>query len=205
MPTSQDDYYSYAPRVTLDRPLALIGFLGAETSKVGHILNAHLGVPVFDVPRQLEHAVGMSSSQLWVERGEPSLRLEESKQIQLALEQTPPPVIVLGEGSLIEPMNRRTVASRCSLVYIRRPLEEAMARVRKQTERTPSSIPQFAIFTPETDDQWREALHGLWLQHKDSYENASHIVDADTLPAPHVAHQVAEIMGWAELMPDRKP
>ena len=113
-----DPYYSYEPLVTLQRPLALCGAVGAPVAPVASMVSQLTGLPYVELDRWLEHEAGQTVSALALEEGERGLRRRERKLVRRALEQRPCPVIALGEGALLSRWVRGAVRRRADLVYL---------------------------------------------------------------------------------------
>ncbi len=176
----------------LERPVALIGFMGAGTAVTAHTLCGSLGLGFVDVDRNIEHSVGMSCARLQLEQGEHARRTEEARQLQTLVHQQPPALIVLGNGALLTGLNRALVVDACDLVYLQRPLEVCFARLRQELARAPGSYPEFVAALPQTAND----LEAFFEQRRPGYEAAPHRIEAGDASAADVAKQVADHFGW---------
>lgn len=186
------DYYDPAPLVTLARPVALVGFLGAGTSITGHTLCASLGLGFSDLDRLVEHAAGMSCARLQLEHGENARRTEEARQLQAMVHRKPPGILVLGNGALLRGLNRALVLDTCELVYLARPLEVCFSRLLEERARAPERYPEFIAAAPTSPAD----LEPLFEARRTAYETAPHRIDAGDAHAADVAKRVADHFGW---------
>lgn len=169
------DYYDIHPQHTLERPLALTGFMGAGVSRVGTALATRTGLPAIDLMRWVEHKAGCSISELVLMSGEPALRALEDELLPKALAERPAGVLMLGDATLVRAENRKAVLEGGTLVYLRAQLDVLRDGIARDLEVFPGSIPAFMIEGPSS------AAELLPLFHKRSvgYECADVIIDID--------------------------
>jgi shikimate kinase/3-dehydroquinate synthase len=84
----------------LDRHLALVGFMGAGKSTLGHEVAVRLGRRFLDLDRELEVSTGLTIPELFEERGEAGFRILEAEQTLDALRNARPAVLALGGGAV---------------------------------------------------------------------------------------------------------
>jgi len=96
-------------RLKIDRPIALVGMMGAGKTTVGRRLAAALDLPFFDADAEIEAAAGMSVSELFARHGEESFRRGEAQVIERLLAGEPI-VLATGGGALTTPATRKLVA-----------------------------------------------------------------------------------------------
>ncbi|MEM8963055.1 MAG: shikimate kinase [Acidobacteriota bacterium] len=113
-----DGYYDYHPRVFLDRPLALVGMVTDAVRAVAHQLAALNGLPYLDLDRKIEHYAGTTVWELIQNDGEQRYRAMERELLPLSLRDRPAGVLVLGDGTLLDPANRRLLGDASHLVYL---------------------------------------------------------------------------------------
>lgn len=111
-------YYDYEPLLDLDRPLALAGYLSAETRVIGYRLAALTGLPSVDLDRTIEHFTGMSVWNLIWTEGEERYRELERRYLRSALDAKPAGILTLGDGALIDDDNRELVLAKSHLVTL---------------------------------------------------------------------------------------
>ena len=73
------NYYEHEPLVLLQRPIALIGFLGVDQHGLGRDLAALSGLTLIEVDRWIEHEAGQSLVSLVQTQGIEALRQLEDR------------------------------------------------------------------------------------------------------------------------------
>jgi shikimate kinase len=132
--SAADDYYGYAPLVTLDRPLALCGLPGSEPGATARVVSMFTGVPLVRVDDQVSHLAGRAYDLLVLQDGvDAALDLEE-QVLDKALAKRTCPVIGLSVYSLQRPSARRRLLETCEVRYLCMPLSESVDRVAKASE-----------------------------------------------------------------------
>jgi len=126
------DYYSYDSQLALDRHLALVGHLSEDTRRVATMVSALTGLPLRDVDRLVEHRAGMSLWELVARHGEDRYRSLERRELERALDDAPPGVLVLGDGVLIDVRNRQRIAEDCRLVVLHLDIANCYWRLRSR-------------------------------------------------------------------------
>jgi shikimate kinase len=183
-------YYDHHPTLSLREPLALIGFMGAGVQRIGHGLAARTGLPIHDIDRLIEQRAGMSRARLVIEQGDAARRAVEAERIGAALRATPPGIIVLGDGALIDPETRRAVGEQAHLVYVERPLPVLFAGILRERERAPGSIPEFVIAPPRSPDD----LLAYFEERAPGYASARTTLRARNLHGAHVVDTILEAL-----------
>lgn len=107
----------------------LIGPMGAGKSTVGRRLARRLGLEFVDCDRALEARTGVAIPRIFDIEGEAGFR---SREAALLEELTARPGIVLatGGGVVMDPENRRRLAERGLVVYLRASVDTQLARTR---------------------------------------------------------------------------
>lgn len=116
------------------RIVSLIGMPGGGKSTVGRLLAGRLGLPFADVDLAIQERAGMSVSELFTQRGEPSFRALESEVLE-ALIAAGPSVIATGGGTVLKPENRSLLKEHTLPVYLEASLPELWRRVRRNSRR----------------------------------------------------------------------
>lgn len=136
-----DDYYDFAPMLHLPRPIALGGLLSADARHLGHRLSAVTGLPFHDVDRVVEHRAGCSLWELVLRQGPDAYRALETKVLDVVLRDSPPGVIALGDGTLLNEGNRRRVLADARLIALSRDAASCYWRVRELVAAEPQGVP----------------------------------------------------------------
>lgn len=186
-----DGYYDYGPRVVLERPIALIGFMGCRVAATGYSVAAVTGLPYSEIDRLIEHRAGMSRSQLVLEQGRAALDALEAELIDRATAQRPPGLIVLGDGALLSPAAQQKLSQETTLVYIKRPLGILFQEVRGQLQRGQRSWPEFALAPPDGIEELRD----LFEARRPGYERAAITLDGFDHHPRKVADALIERLG----------
>ena len=92
----------------LDRPVALVGLMGAGKSSVGRRLAAVLGVPFRDSDDEVERAAGQTISDIFASLGEPAFREGERRVIARLLDD-PPHILATGGGAFVNEQTRQLI------------------------------------------------------------------------------------------------
>ena len=108
----------------IDRPVVMVGLMGAGKTSVGRALARRLGIPFVDSDKEIEIAAGCSVVDIFSMYGEEEFRRVEQRVIERLLD-TPPAlkVISTGEGAFITPAVREMVLERALSVWLRADLD----------------------------------------------------------------------------------
>jgi len=115
--------------IKLDKPIVMVGLMGAGKTSIGRALARNLGIPFVDSDKEIEKAAGCSVVDIFAMYGEKEFRRVEEKVIERLLS-TPPLVKVVstGEGAFITPAVRDMVLERALTVWLRADLELLVKR-----------------------------------------------------------------------------
>jgi shikimate kinase len=114
--------------VELDRPIALVGIMGAGKSAVARVLGERMGTLVADLDAMIEAEEGASVAELFERAGEPWFRRRESELLERALS-AGARVIACGGGVVLDPARRELLRRRCFVVWLEVSPAEAARRV----------------------------------------------------------------------------
>jgi shikimate kinase len=119
----------YETEEFIDRPVVLVGLMGAGKTSVGRALSRRLGIPFVDSDKEIEAAAGCSVVDIFSMYGEEEFRRVEQRVIERILD-TPPAlkVISTGEGAFITPAVREMVLDRALSVWLRADLDLLVRR-----------------------------------------------------------------------------
>lgn len=116
------------------RPIVLVGMMGAGKTAIGRRLSDRLGLPFIDADAEIEQAAGKSISEIFAEHGEEYFR-DGERRVMARLLADGPKVLATGGGAFINPETRARVRSSSISVWLRASLEVLQARVRKRNTR----------------------------------------------------------------------
>jgi shikimate kinase len=114
--------------------LVLVGMMGAGKSTVGKRLAARLGRPFADTDRVLEERLGVSIPTIFELEGEAGFRDREAAVLADLLERKGA-VLATGGGIVLREDNRRQLAERAWVIYLRASAEDLWVRTRRDTTR----------------------------------------------------------------------
>ena len=116
-------------KLDLDRPIVMVGLMGAGKTSVGRALARKLGVPFVDSDKEIEAAAGCSVVDIFAMYGEAEFRRVEQRIIARLME-TPPVVKVIstGEGAFITPAVREMVTGRALTIWLQAGLDLLVKR-----------------------------------------------------------------------------
>ena len=126
-----EDYEDY-----IDRPIVMVGLMGAGKTSVGRALARRLGIPFVDSDKEIEAAAGCSVVDIFSMYGEEEFRRVEQRVIERLLD-TPPAlkVISTGEGAFITPAVRQMVLDRALSIWLRADLDLLVKRTKSRDTR----------------------------------------------------------------------
>jgi shikimate kinase len=112
-----------------DRPVALIGMMGAGKTAVGRVLARRLGRPFVDADDELVAREGRSVAEQFATYGEAGFRDREAVVLAQVLDRRPPVVVATGGGAVARPANRQRLREAAVTVWLRAPVPELAERV----------------------------------------------------------------------------
>ena len=119
-----------------NRPIVLLGMMGAGKSSLGIRLAETLGVPFADADAEIEKAAQMSVAEIFETHGEAAFRDGERRVIKRLLGDGPQ-VLALGGGAFVNDETRALVKQQAVSVWLDVPLDELERRVKKKPGKRP--------------------------------------------------------------------
>jgi shikimate kinase len=159
------------PPLAVERPIVLVGLMGAGKSTVGRRLARRLGLPFIDSDEEIERACGRTVSEIFASYGEDSFRDGERRVIARLLDGVPR-VIATGGGAFADRQTRELILARCTAVWLDADVETLAERVSRRDSR-----PLLRGREP------RPVLEELSARRAPAYAEAHVHVRSD--PAPH--------------------
>lgn len=117
-----------------DRPIALVGMMGAGKTVVGRRLAARLGLGFIDSDHEIEACARASIAELFARHGEAYFRDREAKVVSRLVAEGRR-VIATGGGAFMHPATRVLLKECCITVWLKADAEVLMRRVRKRPSR----------------------------------------------------------------------
>lgn len=133
---------------TEDKPIALIGLMGAGKSAVARALGERLGTSVADLDAMIEALEGCTVAELFERAGEAWFREREARLFQEVL-RSRVQVIACGGGVVVDPALRSALHERCRVYWLEVTPAEAARRVRAQSADGSAVRPLLAGGEPE--------------------------------------------------------
>ncbi|MBQ8473948.1 MAG: shikimate kinase [Alphaproteobacteria bacterium] len=120
----------------LDRPIVMVGLMGAGKTSVGRALARRLGVAFVDSDKEIEAAAGCSVVDIFSMYGEAEFRRVEQKVIERLLDTTPQiKVLSTGEGAFITPAVRDVLLKNALTIWLKADLELLVKRTNSRDTR----------------------------------------------------------------------
>lgn len=121
---------------SLDKPIVMVGLMGAGKTSVGRALARKLNVPFVDSDKEIEQAAGCSVVDIFAMYGEEEFRRVEQRVIARLLESEPRvKVISTGEGAFITPMVRKMLRGNALTIWLKAELQLLVKRTNSRDTR----------------------------------------------------------------------
>ena len=131
--------------LTLDRPIALIGLMGAGKSAVARRLGERYAVSVADLDAMLAAEEGRTIAELFEHEGEPYFRRRERELLERTLH-AGARVLACGGGVVMDAASRALLRRACRVVW----LEVSAAAAARRVESSIATRPLLREGSPET-------------------------------------------------------
>lgn len=118
----------------LDRPIVLVGLMGAGKSTVGRRLARRLGLPFVDTDSAIEDATGRPWGELFERYGEADFRDGERRLVARIVDGEVR-VISTGGGVFVDPRTRELLNSRAITVWLDAPVDVLADRTARRNTR----------------------------------------------------------------------
>lgn len=118
----------------LDRPIVLVGLMGAGKSTVGKRLAKRLGLPFVDSDSAIEEAAGASAAEVFERYGEQDFRDGERRLVARLIEGDVR-VIATGGGAFVDPRTRDLLNERAITVWLDAPVDVLAERTSRRDTR----------------------------------------------------------------------
>jgi len=115
--------------IELDRPIVMVGLMGAGKTSIGRMLARKMDIPFVDSDKEIESAAGCSIVDIFSLYGEDEFRRVEMRILERLL--TSPPylkVISTGEGAFITPEIRKLVLDKALSIWLKADLDLLVKR-----------------------------------------------------------------------------
>lgn len=143
-----------------DRPVVLIGMMGAGKSTVGRRLALRLGLPFLDADTEIEHAAAMTIPEIFETHGEPHFRDGEARVIARLLDGGAK-VLATGGGAFMREETRDRIRHKAISLWLEADADVILRRVKRRADRpllkTPDPARTIARLISERYPLYREA------------------------------------------------
>ncbi len=177
-----------------NRPIVLVGLMGAGKSSVGRRLAEKLGLPFVDADQEIETAAGKPVSEIFADHGEDYFREGERKVIARLLGNGAQ-VLATGGGAYINEETRARIQQQGVSIWLKAPLQLLMKRVMKRQGR-----PLLQATDPEA------VMRELVEKRYPAYGLADVTVESRDVQHNHMVNDVIRALGqwngWGRLKND---
>lgn len=150
-----------------ERPIALVGMMGAGKSAVARVLGERLGASVADLDTMIEAVEGCSIAEMFERSGEAWFRRREGELLAQVLNQGVR-VVACGGGIVTDAERRRQLRERCAVVWLEVSPAEAARRLAAASADPARVRPLLAGADPEA------RLRELLEQREPHYAEVAH-------------------------------
>lgn len=165
-------------RNRLDKPLVLIGLMGAGKTKMGSLLARELNLPFVDADQEIESAAGCSVADIFETHGEPAFRDLERKILARLLSEELK-IIAPGGGAVMNDETAALVWEKSISIWLRADLDVLVERTSRNNRR-----PLLRNGNP------REILAGLMEKRHPVYQKAALTVETDSSEIDHTLQKL---------------
>jgi shikimate kinase len=165
-------------KIGANKPIVLVGMMGAGKTTIGFRLAKKLGVPFLDTDSMVSQMVGCSITDIFKYQSEEYFKEKEMEAINTALH-SGASVIATGGGSFLHDDVRELVLSKGVTIWLRAPLNILLERVQRKNTRP----------ILEQGDK-EEILKKLMNDRYQTYAHAHVTVDSDILTHYYVVSTI---------------
>jgi shikimate kinase len=121
-------------KITLTKPVVLVGLMGAGKTTIGRRLAQALAVPFIDSDQEIVEAAGCSISDIFALYGESIFR-DLEQRVLVRLIGASPSILATGGGAFINPMVRQAIKDHAISVWLKADLETLVERTSRRDTR----------------------------------------------------------------------
>lgn len=129
-----DLHKTAAIRSRLDRPIALIGMMGAGKTRLGKMLAEALNLPFVDSDEEIEKAAGLHIPEIFEKFGEPYFRGGERRVIKRLIEEGGQ-VISTGGGAILNADTAHELWTKTIAIWVKADLDVMLERTARNDKR----------------------------------------------------------------------
>lgn len=171
-----------ARAIRMDKPIVLVGLMGAGKSTVGKRLANALSLDFIDSDNEIAEAAGCSISEIFETYGESIFR-DLEKRVLIRLLSNGPSVIATGGGAFMNAEIREEIKARTLSIWLRADLDTLVERVSRRDTRP----------LLKTGDK-SEILDRLMKERYPVYQQADITIDSNAGPHDMVVSDILKIL-----------
>lgn len=170
------------PVPAIERPIALIGMMGAGKSAIGKLVAQALGLPFKDADKEIEVAAAATIPEIFERHGEAHFRDGERRVIARLIGEGPL-ILATGGGAYMDAETRAMLKEQAITIWLRAEFDVLWRRVSRRAHRP----------LLKTEDP-KGTLAGLIEARYPTYAEADVIVDSDDAPKGETAQRVIDAL-----------
>jgi shikimate kinase len=174
-----------SPLPPFDRPIVLVGLMGAGKTTVGKRLARRLDLPFVDADEEIERAADCSIGEIFDRFGEATFR-DGERRVIARLIAGGPKVLAAGGGAFLNDETRALILRRCIAVWLDAGIETLAERVGRRDTR-----PLLR------DKEPRAALGELAARRNPVYAEAHFRVSTEPVPHEEVVERIVAALASA--------
>lgn len=167
-------------RTRLDRPIVLVGMMGAGKTRLGKMLAEALDYRFVDSDEEIEQAAGLSISEIFEKYGESYFRDGERRVIKRLLDQDVQ-VIATGGGAILNPETAAEIWQQTVSIWVKADISTILERTYRNDKR-----PLLKTGNPE------EVLKKLAAIRDPIYQQAHITLDSSNVPGDDLLSQAID-------------
>lgn len=172
----------------LDRPIVLVGLMGAGKSTIGRRLARRLGLPFTDSDEEIAQAAGLSAGEVFEKFGEREFRDGERRVVARLIDEGPR-VIATGGGAFLDAGTRALLDKAAITVWLDAPVEVLAERTARRDTRPLLRDGDREEILQKLDRERRPAYAEAHLRIPSNAQAHAKVVDAIiTALEAHLAH-----------------
>ncbi len=117
-----------------NRPIVLVGMMGAGKTSLGKRLSARLNLPFQDADAEIELAAKMTVAEIFETHGEAYFR-DGERRVVLRMVRDGAKVLATGGGAFINPETRAKIVETSLCIWLKADIDVLMRRLRRRTDR----------------------------------------------------------------------
>ena len=121
-------------RRRLDRPVVLVGMMGAGKTRLGRLLSRALALEFVDSDEEIEKAAGMTINEIFDRFGEPYFRDGEKRVVRRLLDGGVR-IVATGGGAIMQPETAAAIARDAVSIWIRADIKLMASRATRGEKR----------------------------------------------------------------------